>query len=148
MKGSGILASALVFGALWMGTPAHAARPRVLPPATRPAHESPLACDRNGLAAAERKRHFDELGPRLRALRKGTRELADGYEFAFPSDRETFALLTEWMIQERACCPFFDLGLRLEREGGPMWLRVTGREGVKEFIRADFPAAWFPSHSG
>ena len=32
----------------------------------------------------------------------------------------------------------------LLREGGSLWLRLTGREGVKQFIRSDF-AAWFPS---
>jgi len=25
-----------------------------------------------------------------------------------------------------------------------LWLRLTGREGVKQFIRSDF-AGWFPS---
>jgi len=46
------------------------------------------------------------------------------------------------MLQERRCCPFFDLSLRLDREGGPMWLELTGREGVKEFIKAEF-VPWF-----
>jgi len=38
------------------------------------------------------------------------------------------------------CCPFFDIDLRVEKEGGPLWLRLTGREGVKQFIKADFSA--------
>jgi hypothetical protein len=105
--------------------------------------ESPFACNRFGLTPEERKRHFDVLGPMLRSLRTGVRELENGYEFQFPSDRATFQLLAEWSIQERLCCPFFDIELRLEREGGPLWLRLTGREGTKEFIKADFPAVWF-----
>jgi hypothetical protein len=32
--------------------------------------------------------------------------------------------------------------LRFEREGGSSWLRLTGREGVKQFIKADF-SSWF-----
>ena len=100
--------------------------------------QSPFACDRSALNAQERKRHFDELGPKLRTLVKGIREVADGYEFEFPSDRATFQLVAEWTAGEHLCCPFFDIDLRLEREGGALWLRLTGREGAKQFIKADF----------
>jgi hypothetical protein len=103
--------------------------------------ESPFACDRMAMTPEVRKRHFEELGPTLLRLKKSTRELADGYEFEFPADEKTFQLLAEWTIQERLCCPFFDINVRLEREGGPLWLRLTGREGTKDFIRAD-GAAW------
>ena len=99
--------------------------------------KSPFACNRLALTPSERKRHFDELGPMLLALKKGVRELPDGYEFEFPPDSRTFALLAEWSNQERLCCPFFDISLRLEREGGPLWLRLSGRPGTKDFIRAD-----------
>ena len=102
-----------------------------------PAKQSPFACNLNGLTAAERTRHFDQLGPMLRSMRSGVRELKDGYEFRFPSDGKTFALLTEWIEQERRCCPFFDIDLRIEREGGPVWMRLSGREGTKQFIEAD-----------
>ncbi len=99
--------------------------------------DSPFACDRLALTPEERKRHFEELGPALVALRTGVRELADGYELEFPSDRKTYAMITEWIEQERRCCPFFNLDLHVEREGGPVLLRLTGRPGTKEFIQAD-----------
>jgi len=100
-------------------------------------HESPFACDRLALTPELRKRHFEAVGPKLRTLKTGVRELPDGYEFAFPSDQATFELLTEWVIQERLCCPFFDIGIRLESERGPLWLRLTGRPGTKDFIKVD-----------
>lgn len=103
--------------------------------------EPPFACDTMAFTPEARKRHFQELGPALRSLRKGVRELADGYEFEFPADQNTFQLVTEWAIQERLCCPFFDIAVRLDREGGPLWLRLTGREGVKDFIKVD-AAKW------
>ena len=103
--------------------------------------ESPFACNVNALTKEVRKRHFDELGPALRARRKQVRELPDGYEFAFPPDAKTYAMITEWADQERLCCPFFDIDIRIEHEGGPVWLRLTGRPGTKDFIRAD-GAAW------
>jgi hypothetical protein len=106
-------------------------------------NESPFACDRAALSPEKRKRHFDELGPALRSLRKSTHELADGFEFEFPADAATYQLLAEWVGGERLCCPFFDIDLRLEREGGAFWLRLTGREGVKQFIKSDFPSVWF-----
>lgn len=103
--------------------------------------ESPFACNRLALTPQQRKRHFDELGPKLRSLKKSVRELTNGYEFEFPADSNTVQLLAEWAVGERACCPFFDIGMRLEREGGALWLGLTGREGVKQFIQAD-GAAW------
>jgi peroxiredoxin len=105
---------------------------------------SPFACNRLTLSDKDRKRHFDELGPMLRTLRKGVRELADGYEFEFPSDPASIQLVAEWAAGEYLCCPFFDIDLRLERENGAFWLRLTGREGVKQFIKSDF-ARWLPS---
>jgi hypothetical protein len=103
--------------------------------------ESPFACNRLALTPAQRKRHFDELGPKLRSLKKSVRELPNGYEFEFSPDSNTVQLVEEWAIGERACCPFFDIDMHLEREGGSLWLRLTGREGVKQFIQAD-GAAW------
>lgn len=105
--------------------------------ATQNRRESPFACDTSALTPEQRKRHFDELGPALRALKTGVRELPDGYEFQFPSDQKTYEMLTEWAHQESLCCPFFDINVRLDREGGPLWLRLTGREGTKDFIKVD-----------
>jgi hypothetical protein len=104
--------------------------------------ESPFACNRAALSAQARKRHFDELSPALRARKKSIRELPAGFEFEFPPDTATFQLVSEWVGGERLCCPFFDIDVHVEREGGSLWLRLTGREGVKQFIRSDF-AAWF-----
>jgi hypothetical protein len=103
--------------------------------------ESSFACKPLAMTPEIRKRHFEELEPALQKLKKSARELADGYEFEFPADEKTFQLLTEWAMQERLCCPFFEISLRFEREGGPLWLRLTGREGVKDFIKAE-GAAW------
>ena len=119
------------------------ARPKQARPsaAAATAKESPLSCDRLALSPAERKRHFQELGPALMARKTGVRALPDGYELRFPADLATLELLVEWSMQERRCCPFLDIALRLEREGGPLWLRLTGRAGTKEFIEAD-AGAW------
>jgi hypothetical protein len=104
-------------------------------------HVSPLACNAFALSPAIRKRHFEEIEPALLKLKKSTRELPDGYEFEFPADNSTYQLLTEWAFQERLCCPFFEIDLRFDREGGPLWLRLTGRPGTKEFIKEEWDTA-------
>jgi hypothetical protein len=101
-------------------------------------HVSPLACNAFALSPEARKRHFEEVGPALLKLKKSTRELPDGYEFQFPADKATWQLLSEWIIEERLCCPFLDIDVRFTREGGPLWLRLSGRPGTKEFIKEDF----------
>ena len=98
---------------------------------------SRFACNAFALSPEARKRHFDEVGPALLKLKKSTRELPDGYEFELPPDKGTYQLLTEWAFQERLCCPFFDIDLRFDRENGPLWLRLTGRPGTKEFIKME-----------
>src|SRR5881392_3895971 len=104
-------------------------------------HESPFACNAFALSPEVRKRHFENLGPSLLKLTKSRRELPDGYEFELPADNKTYQLLTEWAFQERLCCPFFDIDLRFDREDGPLWLRLTGRPGTKEFIKMEFDLA-------
>jgi len=101
------------------------------------APETPFACKRSALTAADRNRHFNELGPGLRGLVKSARELPDGYEFQFPADPATFRMAAEWAAGEHLCCPFFDIDLRQERETGALWMRLSGRPGVKQFIEAD-----------
>jgi hypothetical protein len=104
----------------------------------------PFACDRTALTPQEHKRHFDELTPALGARKKSIRELPDGFQFEFPPDATTFQLVSEWVAGERLCCPFFEIDLNVEPEQGSLWLRLTGREGAKQFMRAEF-AGWFPS---
>jgi hypothetical protein len=118
---------------------------RTQPNATNPQasagspHQSPFACNLLALSPAARTRHFDELEPQLRRLKTAVRELANGYAFRFPADSEIVRLLAEWAAGERLCCPFFDIDIRMEPEGGPLWLTLTGRAGTKDFIRADAP---------
>jgi hypothetical protein len=111
------------------------------PSSSQTEHVSPFACNALALSPEVRKRHFEELGPALLKAKKSIRELPDGYEFELPADNKTFQLVTEWAFQERSCCPFFDIDLRFGREGGPLWLRLTGRPGTKDFIKQEFDLA-------
>ena len=49
--------------------------------------------------------------------------------------RESMA--AEWAAGERVCCPFLDIQLLPESDGAALRLRLTGKEGVKQFLRAE-----------
>jgi len=101
---------------------------------------SPFYCNLSTLTKAERERK-EQISGTLATRRIAVRELSEGYEFVFPGDRSTVQLVSEWVDTERLCCPFFDFAVHLDREGGQLALRLTGREGTKAFVRADF-ARW------
>jgi hypothetical protein len=48
-----------------------------------------------------------------------------------------FLKTVEFISLERLCCPFLGFALEVEPESGPVWLRLTGREGVKAFVREE-----------
>jgi len=103
-------------------------------------HAAPFACNMNALSAEQRTQH-SRLAALLRVALIAARELTDGYEFEFPFDAQTYEALTQITPLEHACCPFFSIVIRLEPGESLSW-QLTGREGVKQFIRAEF-SAWF-----
>ncbi len=100
------------------------------------AQESPFACNMLALDAEGRKRH-KVISERMRAAVKVVQDLPDGYAFRFAAEESTILLVSEFIARERLCCPFFRFELIAEQEDGPLWLRLRGREGVKEFIKVE-----------
>ena len=99
--------------------------------------ESPIACVMAALDEEQRRRR-KELEERLGAAVEEVRELADGYALRLPSESRMVTDVAEFVTYERLCCPFLDFEIDVEREGGPLWLRLKGRAGVKEFVRQEF----------
>ena len=89
------------------------------------------------LTPEQRARTFQLLDA-LKSKKQEVSEIEDGYSFRFPTDSGMLLDMVEFITYERVCCPFFDFHLRVEREGGETWLTLTGREGVKAFIREEF----------
>jgi hypothetical protein len=102
-------------------------------------------CNRNALSPGEREK-YNQLTDTLASSAEETRELADGYQFRVSSDY-SLSDLSEWMSYERKCCPFFTFEMELGRNNGPVWLRLRGEDGVKTFIRAEFPTLFQKSGS-
>ena len=98
---------------------------------------SKFYCNINALTPEERARH-KQLTEKLMAARKETIETDKGYEFQFSPKDVSLAELSEWVVAESKCCPFFDFHIDLENEGKLICLRLTGAEGIKQFIRTEF----------
>jgi hypothetical protein len=98
---------------------------------------SKFYCNTKALSAAERT-HHTELTAKLLAKRTRVVEAEKGYEFHYSSADVSLMELADWAGAESKCCPFFDFHVDLEKEGTQMCLRLTGEEGVKAFIRAEF----------
>jgi hypothetical protein len=113
------------------------------------AGESPIACNLNALDREQRRR-YQSLTAQLRAAVQETRELPDGYSFRLPSDEAMIQRTAEWITLERRCCPFLAFGLEAGRENGPLWLSLTGREGVNPFLKDELGELgvghWRPVH--
>jgi len=102
----------------------------------QPESQSPIACDMSVLLSAQRASHIAtsrELFARLEEIR----ELGDGYEFRLGGDSSAITKAAEFISLEKLCCPFLNFALEIKPEGGPVWLRLSGREGVKAFIREE-----------
>ena len=96
--------------------------------------ESPIACNVTPFSPTQRER-WQELGKNWRTSVHEIRELPDGYALRIPTDAASVMAAAEWMTLDRLCCPFLTFTLEIGREGGAVWLRLTGREGVKSFMQ-------------
>jgi hypothetical protein len=96
---------------------------------------APLACIRDAILAGERPR-YAALAAKLRAAARQPQELSNGY--AIPLDEGAMSVVeaAEWISLERKCCPFLKLAIEVEGTGR-LTLRLTGPDGVKEFLNAE-----------
>ncbi len=98
--------------------------------------ESPLACDLTAIPSTERESHILTAKELLQAATH-VRETSDGYALQLPNDSNTLLSAAKYIDHERECCPFFGFAIELEPERGALWLKLTGRDGVKEFLREE-----------
>jgi hypothetical protein len=92
-----------------------------------------LACDLTAIPADARKEHVI-TAPQLFAAAQEVQEFSNGYAIRFLNEPGRFMGIAKFIENERLCCPFFNFGLEVEPNSGPLWLRLTGGEGVKELL--------------
>ena len=96
-----------------------------------------LACVPGAIPAAERQAHFQRLTRLFTTAARERRELPDGRAFRF--DADALDEIARWVAYERLCCPFLRFAIELAPEGGPVWVRLTGPAGTREFLSAELP---------
>jgi len=106
--------------------------------------KAPFACNRNAMTKEERVR-YELLRGKFEKAVCAVAELANGYSFRLLSGALSLEDIAEWVEYEKKCCPFFGLGVETGLEECPIAVRITGREGVKAFIRAEFVEVTFGS---
>jgi hypothetical protein len=99
-----------------------------------------LVCDLTAITPEQRESHLSN-GQQLFNAALERQELAGGYAFRLPPEREMILKAAEFIALERLCCPFFSFALDLEPQGGPLWLRITGPTEAKAILEAGLDAA-------
>jgi hypothetical protein len=100
--------------------------------------ESPLVCDLTAIEPALRAQHSALASYLFNEAAQERQELPDGYAFRFAA--ELYDQVAAFVANERRCCPFLRFELDLPAERGPLILRMTGREGVKQLLQAELGA--------
>jgi hypothetical protein len=95
-------------------------------------HDLPVACSLPSAGLREREA---TLLARFRSSVTAVEELSDGYDFCLPGDRNTIAIAAEMFAAERECCPFLTFTLTAHPNAGPLFVRITGPMGTKEFLK-------------
>jgi hypothetical protein len=96
-----------------------------------------IYCNIKALNPGERASH-KRLTDKLIGMRKEVMETPKGYEFQYSPSDSSLAELSQWVASESRCCAFFNFHIDLERRGTLLCLRLTGEEGIKPFIVAEF----------
>ncbi|MBV9617123.1 MAG: hypothetical protein JO011_17645 [Ktedonobacteraceae bacterium] len=96
-----------------------------------------IACNPNAVPADVREQ-WVETGKQVYAAVQEVQDLPDGYGFRLPVDSAMLLKVATYIANERLCCAFLHFTVDVGSNGGPFWLRLTGDEGVKEYIRSMF----------
>ncbi|HKX16890.1 MAG TPA: hypothetical protein VJT33_02630 [bacterium] len=106
-----------------------------------------FACDLSVFTPDQRERLRDLVAQVFEACGQAE-ELPDGFRLRFPVGSVPAAggggnaapapMITEWITLERLCCPCIAFAVEFAAEGGPITVRMTGAEGIKSFLLAEF----------
>ncbi len=98
-----------------------------------------------GAIPVEQRPRYRELVRRLRHAILRRDETPDDYRYGLDATAISLVEAAEWVTMERLCCPFLALELSTSGREGNWRLTLTGPQGAKPLIDAEFPAR--PAHS-
>lgn len=93
-----------------------------------------IACDLTAINDLESEQHRTNAEAIFDAISE-IRETPEGYKFKLPANTNHIEKAGAFIARERLCCPFFEFTLTIQPEQKPVWLRLTGRDGVKSYIK-------------
>jgi hypothetical protein len=94
---------------------------------------TPVAFNLQGLDDRQQERRA-ELWNALKAQIREVVETPAGYALRFDSKPGVLMEMSEIVSLEVRCCPFLRFEIEVAADGGPTWLRLSGREGVKDLL--------------
>ena len=104
-------------------------------PAERTSEPVGFACDLTAMTADERKEHLRTAAYLFGEAVQESEELSQGYAFRFAAG--DYPVVAAFVTNERLCCPFLTFTVEVTAQQGPVWLRLTGPAGVKDFLLAE-----------
>lgn len=98
----------------------------------------PIACDLTVLTSEQRDR-VTSLAVELFGRAASIEVLDDGYDVVWSdTTTDTIVELAEFVAYDAMCCTFLEHSITVDAGPGATHLRLTGREGAREAIAADF----------
>ena len=95
-----------------------------------------FACNIGAIPPEIRSSHIKLTQAIIQAVEE-KRALPNGFAFRLAPGKITGEQLVEWIDLEKKCCPFFGFEIHWEKENGPLFLHLTGDDGVKAFIELE-----------
>lgn len=108
--------------------------------------ETNFACDLTVLSKDERE-SFASVTDSLFTAVQETRELENGFGLRFLNQPNQLVQIAGFIERESQCCSFLKFNLEVGPSSGPVWLRITGETGTKEFLRAELDQIQNPERS-
>lgn len=98
-----------------------------------------FACDLNAFTPAQREHHIAHSRALFGAA-LDARELPDGYAVRLADAPDILAQLADFVWHERLCCPFLRFQIEAAPYHGPVWLTMTGPDGIKPLLAEELLA--------
>lgn len=98
---------------------------------------TPLFCNMSVFTPAQRDDHIQVTIELVQAI-QSVHEVENGYVFSFPNKTDLISKATQFILNERLCCPFLIFNLQVNASHEPISLSLTGPAGTQEFLRLEF----------
>ena len=118
---------------LWLGLSIAFAQSNDSPPNSPTMDSQLLVCKLNGPELIERKQ---ALQKEVFAQMISYEELEKGFIFRFAFEENFLIKLTDYMLAEKKCCPFFQYELKIKAHTAGIELAVSGEGEAKEMVRS------------